>query len=51
MQGGHWLRETVVLEHVQKRGLTGVVQAEEHQLAALFVQTCAKNRKNLSDIL
>lgn len=39
MESGHGLGESVVLEHVKKRRLTGIVQAEEDQLAALFVQT------------
>ena len=39
MESGHGLGESVVLEHVKKCRLTGVVQAEEDQFTALFVQT------------
>jgi len=35
---GGQLGQTVVLEHVQQRGLAGIVQAEEEDLAALAVQ-------------
>ena len=40
MECRHWLRQAVVFEHVKQRRLASVVQAEEHQLAALLIETC-----------
>ena len=44
--GGVVLREALVLEHVQQRGLPGVVEAEEEDLCILVGQACAREKQN-----
>jgi hypothetical protein len=38
------LRQALVLEHVQQRGLPSVVEAEEEDLGILIGQACERER-------
>lgn len=39
MQRWHMLRDPIILEHVEKRRLSGIVQAQEDELSALLRQS------------
>ena len=45
MKCGYVLGHSVILQHVQKRRLSGIVQSEEEQLSRFLPQTFENNNK------